>query len=213
MSLPFMYQLSETAVTVAWEPEMSPEIHAGVMELDAVIASDPFPGWIENVPAYNTLTVHVDPLLTRDPVDALKGYIGKMDGRPTRQGRLHRIPVRYDPALAPDLIAAAGLLGLSVDELVQIHSGTVYRVYMIGFMPGFPYMGKLDKKLVLPRKAVPARRVPAGAVAIAGWQTGIYPFASPGGWHVIGSTDVPLFQGGSSLLEPGDEVEFYPVKK
>lgn len=208
-----MYQLSEAAFTVAWEPEMSPEIHAGVMELDALIASDPFPGWIENVPAYHTLTVHVDPLLTRDPMDALKSYIGKMDGRPIRQGKHHRIPVRYDPDLAPDLITAAGLLRLSVEELVQLHSTTVYRVYMIGFMPGFPYLGKLDKRLVLPRKAVPERRVPAGAVAIAGWQTGIYPFASPGGWHVIGSTDVPLFHEGHSLLEPGDEVEFYPVKK
>jgi inhibitor of KinA len=121
------------------------------------------------------------------------------------------VPVIYNEAVAPDLGIAAEKLGLTVPELIRLHTSQLYHVYMLGFMPGFPYMGELPEPLRLPRKAVPTARVAAGTVAIAGHQTGIYPYDSPGGWYAIGKTAISLFDQGKAYFEPGDEVEFYQV--
>ena len=126
-------------------------------------------------------------------------------------GRLHRIPVVYD---GPDLQAVASALGLSQQEVVEIHSRPIYRAFLIGFVPGWAYLGPLPDELVLPRRPDPRRQVPAGSVAIAGHQTGIYPLNSPGGWHLIGRTSVRLFLPDSdppSLFRAGDRVKFFPI--
>ena len=126
-------------------------------------------------------------------------------------GRLHRIPVVYD---GPDLVAVAAKLGLSPEQVIEHHGRPIYRAFLIGFVPGWAYLGPLPDELVLPRRSVPRTQVPAGSVAIAGHQTGVYPLVSPGGWHLIGRTSVRLFLPDSdppSLFRAGDRVKFFPV--
>jgi KipI family sensor histidine kinase inhibitor len=191
---------------------ISPAIHAQVLQHDKQINAESFPGWIENVPAYHSLTVYFDPLKSpADPAHFLQNLITASVQHVPVPGRTIRVPVRYDPELAPDLAIVAKKLDMTIDELIDLHTSQHYHVYMLGFMPGFPYMGELPEKLRLPRKSVPAARVVAGTVAIAGNQTGIYPFDSPGGWYAIGKTPIALFEHGKAYFEPGDEVEFYRV--
>lgn len=126
-------------------------------------------------------------------------------------GRLHRIPVVYD---GPDLDEVATRLGLTVQQVIDLHGRPIYRVFMVGFVPGWAYLGPLPEELIVPRRAVPRTRVPAGSVAITGQQTGIYPLDSPGGWNVIGRTSVRLFLPDSdppSLFRAGDRVKFFPI--
>jgi KipI family sensor histidine kinase inhibitor len=128
--------------------------------------------------------------------------------------RLWRVPVCYESDFAPDLESVARQTKLAPEEVVALHSGTRYHVYMIGFVPGFPYMGDLAEALVLPRRADPRIRVPPGSVAIATAMTAIYPLESPGGWHLIGTTPIRIFDTAASppaLFAPGDAVEFEPV--
>ena len=128
-------------------------------------------------------------------------------------GRLIRLPVCYSPIFAPDLEWVARETGLSCEEVIAIHCAETYRVYMIGFLPGFSYMGRIDPRLELPRKKFPVT-VQAGGVGIAGMQTGVYPLNSPGGWQIIGRTPLRLFDPGMDppvLLQTGDRVQFYPV--
>ena len=124
------------------------------------------------------------------------------------------IPICYDPSLAPDLFKLAEERKLAPEIVVHLHSGKPYRVYMIGFLPGFAYMGKVDERITMPRKNNPSIEVPAGSVGIAGEQTGIYPVNSPGGWNIIGQTPMRLFDARNNdpvLLKAGDEVQFVPI--
>ena len=126
------------------------------------------------------------------------------------EARSHHVKVRYD---GEDLEDVARQTGLTTEEVVRIHSGREYRVYVLGFVPGFAYLGTLDERLSLPRRSTPRKQVPPGSVAIAELQTAVYPSATPGGWHLIGRTDVTLFDAGSespSLFRVGDTVRFEP---
>jgi inhibitor of KinA len=128
--------------------------------------------------------------------------------------RLWRVPACYDERCAPDLAEVAKTKGLSIGEVVGLHSRTRYHVYMVGFLPGFPYMGDLPSELVLPRRTDPRVRVSPGSIAIAMTMTGVYPLESPGGWHLIGATPVRLFDSAwprPALFNPGDAVHFEPV--
>ena len=128
-------------------------------------------------------------------------------------GRLHRIPVVYD---GPDLEVVASRLDLTPQKVVELHSGSIYRVFLVGFVPGWAYLGPLPDELVLPRRPIPRTQVPAGSVAIAGQQTGIYPLDTPGGWHLIGRTSVRLFLPDSdppSLFRAGDRVKFFAIRE
>jgi KipI family sensor histidine kinase inhibitor len=132
---------------------------------------------------------------------------------PSSEGALHEITVRYGGADGADLPEVAARTGLSEAEVVRLHAGVEYAVLVLGFVPGFPYLGVVPASLDLPRRATPRVRVPAGSVAIAGRQTGIYPFETPGGWHLIGRTEAPLWDAAReppSLLAPGDRVRFVP---
>ena len=163
------------------------------------------------VAAHGTVTVMFDP----DQVthDALAAAIRRLASkRPPMEepGRLHRIPVVYD---GPDLEVVAGRLGLTEAQLIALHVRPIYRVFLVGFVPGWAYLGPLPDELVLPRRATPRTEVPAGSVAIAGQETGIYPLTTPGGWHLIGRTSVRLFLPDSdppSLFRAGDRVKFFP---
>lgn len=161
---------------------------------------------------YSTVTVHYDP--ERTTFDALRKAITKLLQEKPRvgpSGRLHRIPVSYN---GPDLAESAELLGISVQKLIETHSKPIYRVFMVGFVPGWAYLGPLPPELNLPRRRVPRTHVPAGSVAMAGDQTGVYPLPTPGGWHLLGRTTMPMFlpeNDPPSLLRPGDRVKFHPV--
>lgn len=195
-----------------------------VLHLAERIKSSHSPGIVELVPAAASLTVHVDPdvadleAITKDL--ARWAATNSVDGSPAVEPLLRRwsIPVCYDPAVVPagshDLDQVASQTGLTRDEIIGRHAGTAYHVYMLGFMPGFPYMGDLDPALRLPRRSAPRTAVPAGSVAIAAAITAIYPAESPGGWHILGRTSARLFDAASdepALLQPGDEVVFRAV--
>src|SRR6267154_2880188 len=162
------------------------------------------------VAGYASVTVHFDPDQTTH--DALAAAIQRLASkRPpmAEPGRLHRIPVVYD---GPDLEAVAAVLGLTPAQIAVIHSKPIYRVFLVGFVPGWAYLGPLPEELELPRRHVPRTQVPAGSVAIAGRQAGIYPLPTPGGWHLIGRTPVKLFLPDADppcLFRAGDRVKFF----
>ena len=166
----------------------------------------------EAVGAYAAVTVHFDPdVISLSGLERLAGQLlREKKGEPLRS-RLHRVPVVYDGA---DLEAVAAALGRTVEDVVRAHAAPVYRAFMGGFVPGWTYLGPLPKQLQLPRRQVPRTAVPAGAVAIAGQQTGIYPLPSPGGWHLIGRTSLRTFLPDSDpplLVRPGDRVKFFAL--
>jgi KipI family sensor histidine kinase inhibitor len=205
--------LGDAALLVTLGDRVDTALAARVRALAARLRAAPPAGVHEVVPAYAALAVYYDPLHTDyDAIAAsLRPLLAADAPAVAPAGREVRIPVRYDGA---DLDDVARATGLSRAEVVARHSSAYYEVLLLGFMPGFAYMGELDRALVLPRRASPRTRVPAGSVAIAGAQTAIYPFESPGGWHLLGTTDVVLFDAQRdppALLAPGDRVRFDPI--
>lgn len=210
----------DAALTIEFGSIIDPALLAEVNALDAAVLrrkqAGELPGVIETMPTFRSLTVFFDPLVTdRDAVLAtLQPLIAAAEHGSTTDGRHWRLPVCYEGEAAPDLAEVAGAIGIGEDEVVALHSGAEYLVYMIGFLPGFPFMGDLPESLRLPRRAQPRVRVPAGSVAIATGLTAIYPWESPGGWHLLGRCPVPLFDArrtSPSLLAAGDRVRFVPV--
>lgn len=215
-SRPRILPLGDATVLVQFGDEIEPAVNGRVHALAALLEASPPEGLIETVPAYGTLLVHYDPLLISftQMREILRGRLTQVEetaGNRSIPRRRLEVPVRYGGGHGPDLESVAQHLHLSVGQVVRLHSERTYTVYMMGFTPGFPYMGKLDEALVMPRLETPRTRVPAGTVAIAGSQTGIYPIASPGGWRLIGWTPLRLFDPAADspfLFAPGDEVKF-----
>lgn len=221
-----IYPLNEHALTIEFGQEISPAINDQVMALHHDLQKQPFPGYIESVPAYTTLTVYFDLLKisgfikkSNQPVSGhvsnlLSERILLMDPIKQRALPVLELPVCYDLSLAPDLPWVAEYCRLSIPEIIALHTSEIYRVYMIGFIPGFPYLGMLPPALEVPRKLRPALSVPAGSVALAGRQTGIYPFSIPGGWQIIGRTPFRLFDVNREpccALEMGQQIKFVPI--
>ncbi len=184
-----------------------------VHALDARLRAHPISGIVETVPAYATLLVHYDPLILTwaQVTEWLKEEMAAVAGATFRKVRRVEIPVRYGGVLGPDLAFVASYHHTTPAEIVRLHTAQDYTVFMMGFTPGFPYMGKLDDALATPRLDTPRTRVPAGSVGIAGAQTGIYPIDSPGGWQIIGHTPLPIFDLSAAepfLFAPGDRVRF-----
>jgi KipI family sensor histidine kinase inhibitor len=167
----------------------------------------------EAVPGYASVTLHYDPeQVTFDQLVTSTRNLVRQRSGPKTPGRLHRIPVFYD---GPDLQETAERIGVPIPELIRLHTEPTYRVFMIGFVPGWAYLGPLPEKLRLPRRSVPRTLVPSGSVAIAGAQTGVYPLPTPGGWHLLGRTEVPMFLPDSDpplLLRTGDRVKFFEAR-
>jgi inhibitor of KinA len=205
----------DTALVVEFGDTIDRARSDRVLRLAATVRAAQLPGVVETVPTYRSLMVHYDPLAT-DSVSLVE-RLGQMldDGKAdARQVKLWRIPACYDACHAPDLADVAERTGLGTDEVVRLHSGTRFHVYMVGFVPGYPYMGDLPEALMLPRRPDPRIRVPPGSIAIASAMTAIYPLESPGGWHLIGTTPIRLFNPQWQrpvLLSPGDAVSFEPV--
>jgi len=186
-----------------------------VLRLDAIIRSNPPAGIVEMVPTFRSLTVYYDPLLTgRGELQRAIGPLLDFGGNPRAGAKLWHVPVCYEGEFAPDLAEVARFTGLTPKEVIALHSGTRFHVYMLGFLPGFPYMGDLPPQLALPRRADPRLRVPAGSISIATSLTAIYPYESPGGWHLIGATPIRMFDPERvkpALFAPGDAVMFQPI--
>ncbi|WP_127588886.1 5-oxoprolinase subunit PxpB [Paenibacillus koleovorans] len=219
-------RLGERAVLVRYGRCVDASAYDGVMRLDAMLRRRPFPGFVEAVPSYAALAVHYDPWIVyrrsgrgaRLPFDIVSDLLRELllsqESAGGGETRIVTIPVCYGGAYGPDLEDLADQRGLSEPEVVRLHSEAEYQVYMLGFMPGFPYMGGLPAVLATPRRSTPRLVVPAGSVGIAGGQTGVYPLQSPGGWQLIGRTPLRLFlpeRDPPTLLRAGDRIRFRPI--
>jgi KipI family sensor histidine kinase inhibitor len=210
----------DQAFTLVVGERIAPEVVAAVTALDRQITglreAGSLPGLIETVPTFCSLTVIYDPLQTsRQQLLSVIGQLSPADAdNASTSSRLWRLPVCYGGEHGPDLVATAAALNLSPEALIAQHQDAEYRVYMLGFLPGFPFMGDVPPALQLPRRTEPRLRVAPGSVAIAGALTAIYPSESPGGWHLLGQCAVPLFdpkRAQPSLLQAGDRVRFTSV--
>jgi inhibitor of KinA len=205
----------DRALIVEFGDRVDRALSERVLRLDAIIRSNPPVGIAETVPTFRSLTVYYDPLLTsRHELERAIGALLGLEDRPRTGARLWHVPVCYEGEFAPDLAEVARLTGLSAGEVVALHSGTRFHVYMLGFLPGFPYMGDLPAQLALPRRPDPRLREPAGSISIATSLTAIYPYESPGGWHLIGATPIRMFdpeRPKPALFAPGDAVQFEPI--
>ena len=220
-----IFPLGDNALTISFGNEISPEMNSLVLSLAQFCSQNQFPGFIEMVPAYASLSIFFDVPTVRKSLpefsaafEAVKRYVEnallKMQKIHEQTLRTVKIPVSFDKEVAPDLEFVASANNLMPPDVIKIFTERVYRVYMLGFLPGFAYMGKVDERIATPRKPSPRLEVPRGSVGIAGGQTGIYSLASPGGWQIIGRTAVELFMPGDekpSLFQAGDLVKFYPV--
>lgn len=222
-----IYPLGDRAVTVCFGTELTERTARSVLALKSSLEGNPIPGLEELVPAYVTLTVYYDPEIVRRSVpirpfssvtvserlsDMLRARLVHLDlAFEDVHSPVVEVPVCYEDAYAPDLGFVADHSGMTVEDVIRLHESATYRVYMTGFVPGFPYMGEVDRRLQVPRRREPRLRVAAGSVALAGRQTGIYPMETPGGWQVIGRTPLQLFDAGRTpccLLEAGMQVRF-----
>ena len=217
-----VYPIDDYALTVAFNLPIGKEAHSSVMQLCHALRENTIPGISEIVPAYNSLTVYfLDTINWRDKVNELESLansitFSSVQIKAATITQIVTIPVCYEHPYAIDLNFVCDHLSLTKKEVIQLHTGTTYKVYMNGFVPGFSYMGELPKNLHLPRKKTPSPKIIAGSVAIAAEQTGIYPFDVPGGWHVIGRTPIRMFNKNRlpvCLLQPGDNVQFSVISK
>jgi KipI family sensor histidine kinase inhibitor len=196
--------------------EISREVNEKVRRMALAIKAEILEGIIETVPTYRSLLIIYNPTVL--PIEDLKKRLELIEKglqqTPLPEPKLTHIPVIYGGIYGPDLEGVAKYLQISVEEVIRLHCSQAYLIYMIGFMPGFPYMGELPEALVTPRLKTPRLSVPKGSVAIAQRQTGIYSMESPGGWRLLGRTPMELFdpeKDPPSLLQIGDFVQFYPV--
>jgi inhibitor of KinA len=207
----------DRALVVEFGDRVDRTLSKDVLRLNATIRSRVLDGVIETVPTFRSLMIYFDPLvITRGKLErSIEELLGDDSGSQV-DARFWRIPVCYEGELAPDLAEVAQLTGLTPSDVVALHSGTIYHVYMLGFLPGFPYLGDLPAALSLPRRADPRVRVPPGSIAIATSLSAMYPYESPGGWHLIGTTPLRLFdlnRPKPALLASGDAVLFQPVDR
>ena len=205
--------LGDSALLISFGESIDEEINEKVHALARAIEKAGFEWLVEVVPAYSSLAVIYDSALV--DFESVKRAIEGIEIVSERfEGKLVEVPVVYGGEYGPDLEFVAKYNGLSVDDVIEIHSRPIYRVYFLGFLPGFAYLGGMDERIATPRLEKPRLKVPAGSVGIAGKQTGIYPLESPGGWRLIGRTPLRLFDPSKeppTLLQPGDRVKFVPI--
>lgn len=221
-----IFAISENAVTIDFGNEISVELNEKVIQLAEFIEQNKFIGLSELVPAYSSLTVFYDLIKVRQTYSEfpngfsavktfLENALKNLQKGKKKKSRLVKIPVNYKEKFALDLEFIARQANLTKDEVIKIHTSKIYRVFMIGFLPAFAYMGEVDERIATPRRQTPRTKIEKGSVGIAGKQTGIYPFESPGGWQIIGKTELEMFQPEKeeiSLLKTGDLVEFYELE-
>jgi inhibitor of KinA len=224
-----IFPFGEAGILVQFGKEIHPDIHKKVKAFTDYIEAHPFAGMIECVSAFSSVTVFYDPMevksLLTDIIEKeqslykilsslIQETLSKLEESFDYKPRIVEIPVCYGREFGPDLEYVAEHNNLTVDEVIKIHSSGEYLVYMIGFAPGFPYLGGMSEKISAPRRQSPRMLIPEGSVGIAGLQTGVYPISTPGGWQLIGRTPLELFRPKEyppSLLQSGDIVKFYPI--
>jgi inhibitor of KinA len=208
----------ESALIVEFEERIDPTVNATAIACADALQAASLAGVRDVVPTYRSVAIYFDPL--RTDTDALLERITHEaeiagPGALTAREPL-RIPVCYGGDLGPDLPQVAAFAKMAPDDVVRLHGGATYRVFMLGFVPGFAYLGIVDERIAMARRSTPRVRVPAGSVGIAGIQTGIYPAETPGGWQLIGRTPVRPFdpsRGDPFLMKAGDSVQFYPIDR
>jgi KipI family sensor histidine kinase inhibitor len=205
----------DTALTIEFGEAIDRHVSALVLALAYRMDRQAIAGVVELVPTFRSLMVHYDPMLLPQ-AELIRRLVPLLAGLEVAQeaGRRWRIPACYHESLAPDLNEVANRTELTPSNVVELHSATTFHVYMVGFLPGYPYMGDLPPELILPRREDPRTAVPPGSVAIATTQTAVYTLESPGGWHLIGRTPAPLWdarQARPAILAAGDKVVFEPV--
>jgi inhibitor of KinA len=212
------YLMGDRGLLLEFGDEISPEVNEKVRRMALAIQEQGMEGIIETVPTYRSLLIVYNPLILS--IEELKERLGEIEEglqkTPFPEAKLTRIPVIYGGPYGPDLDDVARYHRITPEEVVRLHCSKPYLIYMIGFMPGFPYMGELPEELVTPRLKTPRLSVPAGSVAIAQRQTGIYSMESPGGWQILGRTPVRLFDPEKEppvLLRMGDLVQFYLISE
>lgn len=220
MMFPRVLSAGDTAFTIEFGDAIEPRLLAQVMALDAAVsaarAAGRLDGVVETMPTFRSLTVFYDPLVSSRAMlqAAITPLVGG-DRQPAAvPGRRWRLPVCYGGEAGPDVEPMAAALGVSPAELIARHSAAEVVVYMLGFLPGFAFMGDLPATLAMPRRHEPRLRVAAGSVAVAGRLTAIYPSESPGGWQILGRCPLPLFDARGpepALFRPGDHVGFVPI--
>jgi inhibitor of KinA len=219
-----MHPLGDSAVLLQVDEFVSEHVHLRVKAITSAIEQHPFPGMIECVPAFTSVTVYYDLLALRKPDPAISSFryvcsilenlIADLSAAEQQQPTVIEIPVCYGGELGPDLDYVAESNNLTPGEVIKQHTGQRYLIYAIGFAPGFPYLGGVPKSIATPRRTTPRISIPAGSVGIAGEQTGIYPIETPGGWQIIGRTPLTLFRPDRtppSLLESGCYIQFRAV--
>ncbi|MFP3888234.1 5-oxoprolinase subunit PxpB [Priestia filamentosa] len=224
--------LGDSAIVVTFGERIDYEIHKKIKMFMDTLEAHPFQGFIECVPAFTNVTIFYEPLqvIKVNKKRTIKNFISPFEivstlikeklNEVSKEGDLkHRqvsIPVCYGGDYGPDLDHVAKYNNLTKEEVIHIHSNGEYLAYMIGFAPGFPFLGGLSEKVATPRRSSPRASIPAGSVGIAGMQTGVYPISTPGGWQLIGQTPIQLFlpnQNPPSLLQAGDRVKFVSISQ
>jgi inhibitor of KinA len=206
----------DSALFVEFEERIDVEVNARTIALADAVQNAAIPGVHDVVPTYRSVAVYFDPL--RVDYDALmmrvEQELARPQAAPPTAAAPIRIPVCYGGELGPDLASVAAFADVGEDEVVRLHTSATYRVFMLGFVAGFAYMGIVDRRIAMPRHATPRVRVPLGSVGIAGVQTGIYPAETPGGWQLIGRTPVKPFDPARAepfLMKAGDAVQFFAI--
>ncbi|MGN0530802.1 MAG: 5-oxoprolinase subunit PxpB [Eubacterium sp.] len=211
-------QNGDTAITVCFENEISKEVNGFVTSFACAVEQKGIKGVIELIPAFNSVTVLYDSTVTSAGTLKIKleRIIKKLGNSQQSSAVLYKIPVCYEEEFSPDMKNVEAHTGLSREEIIKIHSSTDYLIYMLGFLPGFAYLGEMDKRLATPRLDSPRVEISRGSVGIGGEQTGIYPVASPGGWQLIGRTPVLVYdreRENPILYKSGDYIRFVPISR
>ena len=208
----------DTSLCVEFGNEISNEINKQIRAFNIALQSSKIPGIVETVPTYRSLMVHYDPgvILYDALVKKMKGLLGQLDSIEIPPSEVLEIPVLYGGEEGPDLAFVAEHNGKTPEEVIKIHTSTEYLIYMLGFTPGFTYLGGMSDEIATPRLKTPRVKIPAGSVGIAGSQTGVYPIDSPGGWQLIGRTPVKMYDPNREtpiLPEAGQYIKFYAIDK
>jgi inhibitor of KinA len=216
--------INENTLTIRFGDSIDPEVNKKVFRLYRHLLNVRHSSWLDMIPAYTTLSMVYDVAAIRQHHSSafewmkseITKHVSEVDEHEIISSRQVRVPVCYDADLALDANRFLNEKNMSREALIEIHTSKMYQVYMIGFLPGFAYMGSVDQRIALSRLSTPRTQVTAGSVGIAGEQTGIYPLDSPGGWNIIGRTPLKVFDLDSTqpvLFQPGDQVKFVPMTK
>jgi inhibitor of KinA len=221
-NFPYILPLGDCAITIHFGDDINADVNKKVQQLFQYLKNESVRGITDIVPAYASVTLVYDVwVIEQEQPNAYDFIVGTINNAllnlqiilppPTRKVA---IPVCYDCSFGIDLETMAAEKNMTIKQIINLHTAVNYKVYMIGFLPGFAYMGSVHEKIAMPRKPTPRQHIVAGSVGIAGLQTGIYPLDSPGGWNIIGQTPLQLFDPNSEnpcLLQAGDEVQFIPI--